>query len=45
MMREDLKPGTQFPDFSLLNIDGLVVQLSQLMQGWPTVVTFNRGNY
>ena len=44
-MREDLKPGNQFPDFSLASTDGEVVQLSRLMRGWPTVLTFNRGKY
>ena len=44
-MREDLKPGNPFPDFRLPNQDGTEVSLSELMGGWPVVLTFNRGNY
>ena len=44
-MREDLKPGNKFPDFSLPDQEGNVSRLSQLMRGWPTILTFNRGNY
>ena len=44
-MREDLKPGNPFPDLSLPNQDGELVQLSRIMRGWPTILTFNRGNY
>ena len=44
-MRQDLKPGNQFPDFTLPDHNGQEVQLGQLMGGWPTVLTFNRGNY
>ncbi len=44
-MREDLKPGNPFPDFRLPNQDGTEVSLSDLMGGWPVVLTFNRGNY
>ena len=44
-MLEDLKPGNTFPDFRLPNQDGAEVGLSELMAGWPLVLTFNRGNY
>ena len=44
-MREDLKPGNLFPDFRLPDQDGREVSLSELMGGWPVVLTFNRGNY
>jgi peroxiredoxin len=44
-MRADLQPGNRFPDFSLPDTDGSLVPLEQRMDGWPTIVTFNRGNY
>ena len=44
-MREDLRPGNHFPDFSLPDQTGKEVSLSTLMNGWPVVLTFNRGNY
>ena len=44
-MREDLKSGNPFPDFSLPNTMKEMVTLSEYMGGMPTVVTFNRGNY
>ena len=44
-MREDLRPGSSFPDFSLPDQTGKEVSLSTLMKGWPVVLTFNRGNY
>ena len=44
-MREDLKPGNPFPDFSLPDQSGKEVSLSESMNGWPMVLTFNRGNY
>ena len=44
-MRPDLQPGSQFPDFSLDDTEGKPVQLGRYMDGWPTIVTFNRGNY
>jgi peroxiredoxin len=33
------------PDFSLPDTDGNPVQLSRHMDSWPTILTFNRGNY
>lgn len=42
-MREDLKPGNVFPDIELPNHEGQVVKLSEMMRGWPTIVTFARG--
>ena len=44
-MREDLKPGNSFPDFSLPDQAGKDLSLSEAMNGWPVVLTFNRGNY
>lgn len=44
-MRNDLKPGNSFPDFTLNDHTGTPQSLSGLMDGWPTVLTFNRGNY
>jgi peroxiredoxin len=39
----DLKPGSKFPNFQLPDQDGNVLELSQHMRGWPTVVVFYRG--
>ena len=44
-MREDLKPGKPFPDFNLPDQAGKDVSLSEATNGWPVVLTFNRGNY
>lgn len=44
-MREHLRPGNSFPDFELPDTDNKVMRLSERMDGWPTVLTFNRGNY
>ena len=44
-MREDLKPGNPFPDFTLPDTYGRTVRLSELMDGWPTVLVFERGKY
>lgn len=44
-VREDLRPGNKFPDFSLPDTSGEVVQLSELMDGWPTMLVFERGKY
>lgn len=44
-MRDDLRPGNQFPDIELPNQDGEPVKLSTLMRGFPTVVAFSRGYY
>jgi peroxiredoxin len=42
-MRDDLTPGNLFPDIELPDNTGAVVKLSDLMRGWPTIVTFGRG--
>ena len=44
-MRDDLKPGNIFPDFTLADQTGAEQSLSGVMNGWPLVLTFNRGNY
>ena len=44
-MRDDLQPGKLFPDFSLPDTQKEMVTLSEFMEGMPTVITFNRGNY
>jgi len=44
-LRSDLEPGNRFPDFVLPDTDGSNVVLSQYAGGWPTILTFHRGNY
>lgn len=44
-MREDLRPGKQFPDIELPNHENEIVSLSSLMRGFPTVVAFSRGYF
>jgi len=44
-MRDDLRPGSTFPDIELLTPEGDRVRLSTLMRGFPTVVVFSRGYY
>ena len=44
-MRENLKPGGEFPDIELPGADGKLTKLSSLMRGFPTVVVFSRGYY
>ena len=44
-IREDLKPETVFPDFERPDQDGINRKLSELMQGWPTILVFWRGAY
>jgi peroxiredoxin len=44
-MRDDLQPGSRFPDVDLPDQDGDLVKLSSLMRGYPTVVVFSRGYY
>ena len=44
-MRENLKPGGEFPDIELPGADGTPAKLSSLMHGFPTVVVFSRGYY
>jgi peroxiredoxin len=44
-MRDDLRPGSKFPDIELPDQSGDVVKLSSLMRGFPTAVVFSRGYY
>jgi peroxiredoxin len=44
-MRENLRPGKEFPDVELPGEDGKPTKLSSLMGGFPTVVVFSRGHY
>lgn len=44
-MKDNLQPGNSFPDFSLPDTKKEIVTLSEFMEGMPTVITFNRGNY
>ena len=44
-MKDNLQPGNPFPDFSLPDTKKEMVTLSECMEGMPTVITFNRGNY
>jgi peroxiredoxin len=44
-MREDLRPGSLFPDIELPNQSNEPVRLSSLMRGYPTVLFFMRGYY
>ena len=44
-MRENLKPGGEFPDIELPNQEGELTKLSSLMGGFPTAVVFSRGYY
>lgn len=42
-IREDLVPGSKFPNFKLPDQDGNLMELSQHMRGFPTAVVFYRG--
>ena len=44
-MRENLRPGEQFPDIELPNQEEELTKLSSVMGGFPTVVSFSRGAY
>lgn len=44
-IRQDLKPGNTFPDFELPDQNGEIRELSGLMDNWPTIVVFWRGQY
>jgi peroxiredoxin len=44
-IREDLKQGGIFPDFELPNHNGEISKLSELMERWPTIIVFWRGQY
>ncbi len=41
-MRDDLKPGNTFPDFTLPNQEGKALSLSEAMKGWPVLLTFKQ---
>ena len=44
-MRDNLRPGEEFPDIELPNQDEELTKLSNLMRGLPTVAVFSRGYY
>ncbi|MBF0277566.1 MAG: hypothetical protein HQM13_07245 [SAR324 cluster bacterium] len=44
-IRKDLKIGNLFPEFERRDQDGKTRILSELMQGWPTILIFWRGGY
>ena len=44
-MRDNLRPGEQFPDIELPNQDGEPTKLSGLSGGFPIIVVFSRGAY
>ena len=43
--KDSLQAGMQAPDFSLPNVDGSIITLSDLLQSGPAVVTFYRGEW
>jgi peroxiredoxin len=44
-MHPELKVGNKFPDFELPDHTGTSKKLSQLLSGYPGVVSFIRGNF
>jgi hypothetical protein len=44
-MRDNLRPGQQFPDIELANENDARTKLSNLMRGFPAAVVFSRGYY
>ena len=44
-MRENLKPGEEFPDIEFPNADGRPTKLSSLTGGFPAAMVFSRGYY
>jgi peroxiredoxin len=44
-MRDDLKVGTQFPDFELPDHEGMQHRLSHLLRGFPGALIFDRGYF
>jgi hypothetical protein len=42
-MRENLRPGEMFPDIELVDENGELTNVSNLMRGFPTAVVFSRG--
>jgi len=44
-MRDNLRPGQEFPDIELANDNEERTKLSSLMRGFPTAVVFSRGYY
>ena len=45
MMSEVLRTGSQAPDFKLFNQKGKQIQLSELLQKGPVILTFYRGSW
>jgi len=44
-MRDNLRPGQEFPDIELANDHEERTKLSSVMRGFPTAVVFSRGYY
>ena len=44
-MKENLRPGEEFPDIELPSDEGEVVKLSSIIRGFPTAVVFSRGYF
>ena len=44
-MKENLRPGEEFPDIELPSHEDEVVKLSSIMRGFPTAVVFSRGYF
>ena len=44
-MKENLRPGEEFPDIELPNHEDEVVKLSSISRGFPTAVVFSRGYF
>ena len=44
-MRDNLRPGQEFPDIELANDNEEHTKLSSVMRGFPTAVVFSRGYY
>ncbi len=44
-MKENLRPGEEFPDIELPSHEDEVVKLSSIIRGFPTAVAFSRGYF
>src|SRR5437879_12094004 len=44
-MKENLRPGEEFPDIELPSHEDEVVKLSSIIRGFPTAVVFSRGYF
>jgi peroxiredoxin len=44
-MRDNLRPGQEFPDIELANENEELTKVSSLMRGFPAVIVFSRGYY